>query len=289
MKDAISILLLAHNKSDYTKRCLDALFSTSLRPFQVILVNNGSKDDTRDVFDAFAQKAHALEIDVEILDFKENRGAIVGRNKGMERMTGAFWVFMDNDIVVRTRSWLLKMRTHLKQNPDVGVVGPKLVYPLPPHDIQCAGCQVTTGGQVIFSGRGQARESAEWNQARDCQTLISACWMMPAHVARKVGALDERFSPVQFEDIDYCYRIRAAGFRCRYIPEVEMYHFENVTSGRTDSLNYPYLTVKNGLKFKKKWEPCFAHEGGPEDKDWRWARIATVLLDAIPPVLETRP
>jgi GT2 family glycosyltransferase len=111
--------------------------------------------------------------------------------------------------------------------------------------------------------------------------------MMPAEVARRVGPLDAQFSPVQFEDIDYCYRIREAGRSCRYVPDVEMYHFENVTTGRTGSLNYPYLTVKNGLKFKKKWAHRYTKEDGPPDDEWHWAEVKQVRLEDVLVELET--
>jgi GT2 family glycosyltransferase len=145
---------------------------------------------------------------------------------------------------------------------------------------------VTKGGRVIFRGRGADRLTQEFNIRRECQTLISACWMMRADAAQKIGPLDTRFSPVQFEDIDYCYRLREAGFSCVYEPSVEMYHFENVTTGRTAELNYPYLTVKNGLKFKEKWQSRYQVEDGPDDTDWSWAKIPTITLDDVPQTLE---
>ncbi len=281
----ISLLILATNKAEYTKRGLDSLFSTALRPFQVVLVDNGSADGTAEVFANFAERAKSENIDVQILRLEKNLGAIVGRNRGMELMDGKYWVFLDNDVAVRSRNWLTRLRAELDDNPRVGIVGPKLVYPLPPHDIQCAGCDVTPGGQVAFRGRGRPRLDPEFNSARDCQTLISATWMMRAEVAKQIGPLDEIFSPVQFEDIDYCYRFREAGWVCRYIPDVEMYHFENVTTSR-GTLNYPYLTVKNGLKFKQKWKHRFSTENGLADKDWSWAKIETVSLEDVPATLE---
>ncbi|MCY3020277.1 MAG: glycosyltransferase family 2 protein [Planctomycetota bacterium] len=289
MPPAISILLLAHNKAAYTRRCLASLFLSSLRPSQVVLVDNGSTDETPRVLDEFQARATGEDIAVVRQRFDRNVGAIVGRNRGMELLTGRYWIFMDNDIVVRTRSWLERLQAVLDSDPGIGVVGPKLVYALPPHDIQCAGCAVTKGGRVIFRGRGRPREDPAYGTAQDCQTLISAVWMLPAEVARRVGPLDERFSPVQFEDIDYCYRIRDAGLRCRFEPGVEMYHFENVTTGRTGTLNYPYLTVKNGLKFKQKWAHRFTAEDGPPDDTWSWAAIPTVKLEDVPEKLETLP
>jgi GT2 family glycosyltransferase len=282
----VSILILAHNKSAYTRRCLDSLPASSLRPFEVVLVDNGSTDDTPALFDAWQSRAEAAGIAVQRLRLPANEGAIRGRNAGMERMNGKHWVFLDNDAVVRTRGWMEKLSAVLENDPSIGAVGPKLVYALPPHGIQCAGCDVTKGGRVIFRGRGEERLAPAFNASRDCQTLISACWMMRADVAKKIGPLDERFSPVQFEDIDYCYRIREAGFRCAYEPTVEMYHFENVTTGRTAELNYPYLTVKNGIKFKEKWQHRYSVESGPADSEWSWVKVQTVTLDDVPEKLE---
>jgi O-antigen biosynthesis protein len=285
----VSILILAYNKSAYTARCLDSLLLSTLRPFQMVLVDNGSTDDTPQLIEQFSKRAAPEKITVASLRLDSNLGAIAGRNRGMELMTGKYWAFLDNDIVVRTRTWMEKLRGVLDRDSKVGVVGPKLVYALPPHDIQCAGCSVTKGGRVMFDGRGSPRNTPEFNTPRDCQTLISATWMLNAAVAKKVGMLDEAFSPVQFEDIDYCYRIREAGFTCRYEPSVEMYHFENVTTGRSDAINYPYITVKNGLKFKKKWEHHYTTESGPDDSMWTWAKIASVKLEDVPTNLETLP
>ncbi len=283
----VSILILAHNKAAHTRRCLHSLFNSTLRPIQVVLVDNGSTDETPRLFDEFAAAASTSNITVSRHRSEQNVGAIVGRNIGMELMQGKYWVFLDNDVVVRTRDWLERLRAVLDSNPRVGVVGPKLVYPLPPYNIQCAGCAVTRGGQVIFRGRGEPRLATEYAQPHECQTLISATWMMRQEVAKAVGPLDEAFSPVQFEDIDYCYRIRQAGWSCHYEPSVEMYHFENVTTGLTQTLNYPYLTVKNGLTFKRKWQHCFTQEAALPDSAWAWAQIPTVRLADVPENLET--
>lgn len=287
MSGNVSILMLGHNKAEYTRRTLDALLQSTLRPFQLVLVNNGSTDHTAAVFDSFRQRAGGQSLHVDVLNLPDVHSAITGRNRGMALLKGEYWAFLDNDVCVCSRSWLERLRAVLESDPKIGVVGPKLVYPHPPHDIQCAGCAVTPAGQVIFCGRGEPRANPAWNARRECQTLISACWMMPAHVAREAGELDEQFSPVQFEDIDYCYRIRDLGYRCVYEPAVEMYHFENVTTGGTGTLNYPYLTVKNGLKFKTKWKHRFECEGGP--LAWEWANIATVKIEDVPEHLELLP
>jgi GT2 family glycosyltransferase len=285
MSARFAILILAHNKVAYTRRCLDSIPSSTAQDLQIVLVDNGSQDETPELFATF--RAQYPKYQVEILTLPENRGAIVGRNLGMAQLRGEYWVFMDNDIVVRSGGWLEGLAERLQSDPRIGVVGPKLVYPQAPHAIQCAGCEVTPEGQIVFRGRGEANAAPSFNHSCDCQTLISACWMLPRQVAEEIGPLDERFSPVQFEDIDYCYRIREVGYRCVYESAVEMYHFENVTTGGTGALNYPYLTVKNGLKFKQKWKHRFSMENGPSQ--WSWKELPTQCIDEIPTKLPMLP
>ncbi len=266
----VSVILLACNKAAYTERCLRGLLATPYRPFEVVAVNNGSTDATGKLLDEYSARLSGAGIEVQRLYFERNVGAIVGRNEAMAKARGEFIAFLDNDVTPRTLSWMGRLVAFLRERRDVGVVGPRMIYPFPPHLIQCAGCEVSPTGRVSFLGRGEPRESPEFGRERECQALISACWMMPATAARVAGPLDEGYSPVQFEDIDYCYRLREAGYKVVYLPSVEMYHFENVTTGRTEGLNYKYLTVKNGLRFKNKWRRRFAREGGRPDAEMPW-------------------
>jgi GT2 family glycosyltransferase len=86
----------------------------------------------------------------------------------------------------------------------------------------------------------------------------------------EIGPLDERFSPVQFEDIDYCYRARQAGWRVVYWPEFEMYHFEGMTTKHSPGLEYNKLTARNAVRFKRKWREVIEREGGPDDRNVHW-------------------
>jgi GT2 family glycosyltransferase len=266
----VSVVLLVHNKAGYSERCLRGLLDTPYRPFEVILVDNGSSDSTATLLDDFQERFERGGIGVTRIRFDRNVGAVAGRNQALSRVNGQFVAFVDNDVVHRTRSWMGRFVEYLLANPEVGAVGPKLIYPTEPHLIQCAGCDVSPTGRVWFRGRGEPVDAAEFNSERECQALISACWMMPASAVKVIGPLDEGFSPVQYEDIDYCYRLREAGYRVMYLPEVEMYHFENVTTGRTGSLNYRYLTVKNGLRFKNKWRRRYSRENGPPESAMVW-------------------
>jgi len=210
-----------------------------------------------------------------------NLGASTARNQGLEIAKGQCIVVMDNDVAIGQRSWASKMMAVLRERPDVAIVGPKLLFAFPPHLVQFAGGAVSPAGRVIFVGRGKPSDTAELNTVREVQCFISACWMMPRRIVDELGNFDEAFNPVQFEDIDYCYRVRNAGYKILYLPQVTTYHFENVTTGMSATLNSTYLIIKNGMEFKRRWQHMFKKENGPDDKEATWAAIDKVPLERI--------
>jgi GT2 family glycosyltransferase len=224
-------------------------------------------------------------MDMTLLFNENNVGAPSGRNQGMSAARGDAIVFLDNDVVVFQPDWIDKLRAVLFSEEDIGSVSPKLIYPNVPHWIQCAGCDVSPEGKVNFRGRGEPREHPVFNARQAVQSLISACMMTRAEVIRRIGPMDEAFNPVEYEDIDYSYRIKAAGFRLLYVPEVEVYHFENVTTEGSPRLNNRYLLVKNGLLFKKKWRHVFEKEDGPPASSMVWKEIPSVPLSEVMDVI----
>jgi GT2 family glycosyltransferase len=269
----VSILVLSHNKVEHTRRCFHGLLQSAYRPIEVLAVDNGSTDATPALYASFADEAKAARITFRPTRHEQNLGAVTGRNLALEQAEGDYVVFLDNDVAPRTRSWLERLLSALVADTGLGIVGPKLIYPFPPYLIQFAGGAVTPTGWVHFLGRGEPRDTPALSSPREVQCLISACWMMPWDIYDRMGPLDEGFNPLQFEDIDYSYRVRYAGYRILYLPSVEMYHFENVTSGDTPAINYTYVTIKNGMRFKKKWKFMFEKEGGPSDKDFHWKEV----------------
>jgi GT2 family glycosyltransferase len=284
----ISILVLALNKVMYSRRCLESLLSMAYRPLELVLVDNGSTDGTPDYFREVKRRAESAGIRVRMRRNESNVGAVTGRNQGLEQVTGEFVVFMDNDVVVRTRSWAERMLREFQRRPEVGAVCAKMLFPFEPFLIQYAGLVISPTGRPDYLGRGRPKDDPAFNARRELQATISACMMIPAAVIRDVGPLDEQFNPVQFEDIDYSYRIRQLGRTVVYLPEVEMYHFENVTTDNTPGLGFKRQTIVNGMKFQRKWRHVFSKEGGPPATQMHWEDLPRKRFDEIGE-LETTP
>ena len=273
MKPTISVITLTHNKLPVTRKCLTSLLAGTGASWELIVVDNGSTDGTREWLGEFASTAALAGVSVTVIANQENVGCSTARNQGGARASGGRLLFMDNDVALRSGDWLVALDTACRKLPQAAVVGPKLVYPFAPHDIQCAGVGVSANGRILFRGRGHGRTEPDFNVQREVQCLISACFMVDRTAFEAVGGFDDAYNPVEFEDFDLCYKIKAAGGRCYYVPEVEMYHFESVTTQGTAALPNTYLIIRNGLLFKTRWKHLFQDENGPADAACKWRQV----------------
>jgi len=271
---AISIIILNHDKAAYTRACLQSLLEIPTgESFEIIAVDNGSRDQTPALLQAFVSAFKQIGVRMKVITHQENVGAIVGRNQAMEVAEGDYFLFLDNDVLAKDEGWLRTLRSRLDSHPSIAIVSPKLLFPWKPHLIECAGCAVSPSGRIQYRGRGASRDAAEFNVEQEVQCLISACILFRRKLVEEIGSLDEAFNPVQYEDLDFCYRARQAGYRVLYTPCVEMYHFEHTTTAGSRDINFKYVTIKNGLLFKQRWRHMFEHENGPPDEECLWKPI----------------
>lgn len=279
MADLVSLLTMSYNKRAYTEACLRSMARSTYRPLEILVVEQGSTDGSRESLPELIELLGREGITVRVLQNETNVGAPGGRNQGMRHAEGAYVGWIDNDIVVKHEDWLERLTAVLAADETIGIVSPKLLFPPPDERIEFAGGGVTRKGRVVYLGRGRARDDAEFLAARDVQCLISACVLLPRAAIDRAGPMDEAYSPVQYEDIDYCYRLKSLGYRCRLEPAVEMYHYEHVTTDGSTEFKFLDVTTRNGFLFRKRWREVFEREDGPDDGDWRWENLSRVRLE----------
>ena len=131
--------------------------------------------------------------------------------------------------------------------------------------------------KVTFSGK-----ETNWPAILLSDKAALAGWEKYDYLALEV------FNPAQFEDFDFCYRAREAGWTVLYDPVAEMYHFESVTTDNSPDVNYKYVTIRNGMEFKRRWRHVFEHEDGPPDGECRWQTLETRPIEqtGIPSIID---
>jgi O-antigen biosynthesis protein len=283
--NGISAIIVSYNKGPYTQLCLEGLLRCTPAPAQIIVIDNGSDDDSLARLERVGNAAQRAGVEWLLIANETNLGACTARNQGLAEARAEFIAFVDNDTVVRRLDWLGRLAHRLQADSRLGIVGPKLLFPFAPFAIECAGVGISPTGRVQYRGRGCPNHACD--EPAQVQCLISAAWLMKRTVIDAVGFLDEAFNPAQFEDFDYCYRAREAGWTVGYEPSSELYHFENVTTRGSQDLRFNLVTLRNWRLFRQRWQHCFAGEGGPPDDECSWADLPTHPLEetGIPPVM----
>lgn len=275
----ISIIVLHHDKAEYSRACLESLLCSRARPLEVINIDNGSSDGTPQVLMQWEERARMIGIDTQSHRFASNAGAIQGRNTALEMARGDYIVFLDNDTLVAQVDWLERLQYFLDADVKRAAVAPKLLFPWQPFLVECCGCGVSRRGRIQYLGRGQKRDAPLEKKAVQC--AISACWMMPRAWVEQAGYLDDAFSPVQYEDLDWCYRARSLGGEIWAVPSVELFHFEHATTSKSGDINFKYVTTKNGILFKKRWSDTFSREDGPDEETATWLDLPRLGIEAV--------
>ncbi|HTA30996.1 MAG TPA: glycosyltransferase, partial [Candidatus Cybelea sp.] len=238
-----SIIILAHNQWEHTEKCLQSIGQHTPEHHEIIVVDNGSTDETPSALRAIAARNPRLRV----VTNRDNRGFAAGNNQGLAIARGQNVVLLNNDTVV-TPGWLTRLLAVLQRHPETGIVGPMSNGVSGPQLVK----------DISYTSLGQLPAFAEgWATGHDGQSFelaraVGFCLLARRAVIQKIGGLDERFGSGNFEDDDFCIRAQLAGFRIRAAHDAFVHH----TGGQTfrgAKINYRASMERNWELFKAKW------------------------------------
>ena len=208
----ISILVPDYERPDLVFACLAAIADAAISlPYEVILVENGGGAATRAALDAMALPARRI-------DLAARRSFSTVNNLALEAARGAFILTLNNDAFITPG--LLESLVAALASPDVGAVGPFLLFP--DGTPQEAGAGLDPGGYsgtAILNGFGWALPPLG-----TVQYISAACLMLRRADMLDIGGFDPAFAPAYGEDVDLCLRLRAMGKSTRLLRDRFVYH-----------------------------------------------------------------
>jgi hypothetical protein len=219
----LSIIIVSFNTKDLLKRCLASL---TVFP-EVIVVDNGSTDGTVGML----KKIKGLKI--KIIENKGNVGFAKAVNQGLRQAKGEYLLLLNSDIFVK-KDALVKLMAFAKNQPQTGVVGGRLLNPDGSSQGSCFYLPTLTKVIKEFWFNGPStlgKYTPAGNKPVEVEAVMGAVFLIPKKVLGKVGFLDERYF-MYFEDLDYCRKVKQAGFRVYYLPAAEFIH-EHGASGKS--------------------------------------------------------
>jgi glycosyltransferase involved in cell wall biosynthesis len=229
----VSIIIPTRNRADLVRLCVASIIArTSYSPYEIILVDNHSDDP--EALSLFKQLAAEPNVRVVRYEGAFNYSAI--NNFAVHLASGELVCLLNNDIEAINEAWLTEMVSHAVR-PEIGAVGAKLFYPN--GRIQHAGVVLGLNGVAGHAFAQHPRDShGYWNRARVAQNysaVTAACMVVRKQVFEKVGGLNEKDLPVAFNDVDFCLRVREAGYRNLWTPFAQLYHHESISRGKDDT------------------------------------------------------
>ena len=225
----VSILIPNKDHADDLEKCLHSIYArTNYDNYEVLVIENNSTDPaTFDYYKTLPQRYEGCRVVTYRGGF--NFSAI--NNFGRKAAKGQYLLLLNNDVEVLSHDWLGELLAEASQ-PGVAACGAMLYYP--DDTIQHAGVITGLGGYAGHSHKYHRRGASGYlfrlAAVQDYSAVTAACLLVRAEVYDALGGLDEAFT-VAFNDVDFCLRIREAGWRIAWTPYAELYHFESKSRG----------------------------------------------------------
>jgi GT2 family glycosyltransferase/glycosyltransferase involved in cell wall biosynthesis len=219
-----SIIIPVFNNLELSRACLKSILeNTASGSYELIVIDNGSADGTRD----FLQKNESAGVLRAIFN-EANLGFARASNQGARAARGDFLVFLNNDTLV-TSGWLDELAAAAAKGSSIAAVGAKLIYP--DDTVQHAGVVFNAEKKVFHIYRHFHRDHPAVNKERSFQSLTAACLLVKREIFYEVGFFDEQFVN-GFEDVDLCLKVGSKDLTLLYNPRSVVFHLESKTPGR---------------------------------------------------------
>ena len=239
----VSIIILSWNGLSYTKACLESLKEhTRFHDYRVVVVDNGSTDGT-------VEYLRSLDW-VSLICNPGNVGFTRGNNMAiLQSPADCDILLLNNDTEIHQEDWIERMQQTAYSEADIGIVGCRLRRPS--GMLQHAGAYMppTYWGQQIGGGEQDINQFCD---DREVDAVVFACAYIKRSVIDRVGLLNEAYFSY-FEDTDYCYMARDAGYRTVCCGAVTVIHHENVSTA-INGVDFGELFGKSSAVFKKRWK-----------------------------------
>lgn len=210
----VSIIIPNWNTRSWLAGCLEALRGQSYQDFEVLLVDNGSRDDSV----AFVRQHYP---EVRLLSFTENRGFAAAVNAGIGATTAEYVVLLNVDTIPQP-DWLHQLVQVMDQSPpEVGSVTSKMLSLQNPEILDDAGNFLSWYGSAQKRGKGEP--AGQYDQLEEVFSACAAAALYRRTFLEAVEGFDENFVSY-LEDVDLGLRGRLYGYRCLYVPTAQVLH-----------------------------------------------------------------
>ena len=210
----VSVIIPTYNSWNTLKSCVSSIQKQSIKPREIIVVDNGSIDGT-------SIKVKKEFPKVKLVSLFKNTGVTGGRNTGIKNASSDsdYLFFFDHDMVA-DKNMLKELTAVAMMEPNIGIVTPRIYYFANKKIIWSAGTGINLlTGQILFRG---GMDVGQFDKAEEVQVAPAAI-LVKREVIKKIGGFDDIYFAT-YEDTDFCFRARRSGFKIYYTPKALAFH-----------------------------------------------------------------
>lgn len=238
----VSLVTVNFNTTDITRELLLSLRNQNYPKLEIIVVDNGSKIPCAELAEEFPE--------IIYVDTQKNLGFAGGNNAGMEKASGEYFLWLNNDTEVDP-NFLFPLIERFKTNPKIGMVSPKILFFDQPETLQFAGF----GPISTITGRGfsiglEEIDKGQHDIAIPISRVHGAAMMFSKKLLETIGPMAEVFF-LYYEEMDYSALAQEAGFEIWYEPKAKVWHKESMSTGKQSPLK-AYYYGRNRLLYLRR-------------------------------------
>ncbi len=237
----VSIVLITYNQIQFSKQCIESILAYTKISYEIIVVDNASIDDTVNLI------SHNYP-EIKLIKNDKNLGFPIAVNQGINKALGDYVLILNNDTIVAD-GWLERMIEVAESENNIGMVGP--------ISNEVSGLQKDNEANYrsikempLYAERVSVKNKGE---VFHFPRIAFLCTLIKKEVIEKIGGLDERYSPGNFEDDDYCLRTQLAGYKTVIAKDVFIHHFGSKSFKADGENKYAERLEINKKVFVDKW------------------------------------
>lgn len=244
MESLVSIITVNYNQTEVTISLLESLRNISYKNIEVFVVDNASKENP-------SAAIKELFPEVNVILSEKNLGFAGGNNLAIRQAKGEYIMLLNNDTEV-SPGFLGPLLEVMKTNKKVGICSSKLYFYSHPDTIQYAGSSPLHPIKIqsFAYGYGQ-KDVGQFNETKETALAHGAAMLVRSEAIKKAGEMPEEYF-LYYEEIDWCEKIKKAGYNIVFVPSSVVMHKESISIGKQSYIQVYYKT-RNRILLARKW------------------------------------
>jgi GT2 family glycosyltransferase len=250
----VSIIIPNRDQPELLRRCIDSIDQSSYENYELLIVENESREPATHQLYAQLQKRP----NVRIVPWQKPFNFAAANNHAVRSAAGEVLLFLNNDTEALHADWIERLVEHAIR-PEVGAVGAKLFYP--DGTLQHAGVIVGLCGNAAHMHHFYPGDDDGYfgrlSFVQNYSAVTGACLICRRDVFETVGGFDEQFE-LSYNDVDFCLRLRERGFLIVWTPEARLRHWESKTRGSDATPSNAARFARESALFRERWADLLA-------------------------------